>query len=300
MNREISITASAKINIGLAVGEPLPDGYHPIVSIFQAVSLYDELTIRCDGRLNGIKVAGAFDCLPENTTVYKAAKLFGEQLGEDIAVEISVEKGIPARAGMGGGSSDAAAVLVGLNRLYGNPFEQAQLALLGKGVGADVPYFIAGKGTALVTGIGDIVEPLRTRNDFWIVMVLPDVGIATPWAYAQLDAMRRDVRDALFNSNQFLEAKFRMPKMYYEALRDWDFVNDFQAVVTANFPDLVKVPEVLKSEGAILVALTGSGSGFFGIFESQSQAERASKSMKIPGTQKIMVIKPLETTLKLG
>lgn len=299
MFNEIRIIANAKINIGLAVGEPLSDGYHPIVSIFQAVSLYDELGIKIGSKAGDVTIAGAFDCLPENTTVYKAARLFLDELGENRSVDIEVKKRIPARAGMGGGSSDAAAVLAGLNRLHGNPLDEAQLARLGKKIGADVSYFILGKGTALVSGIGDIVEPIPTRTDFGIVIVLPDMGISTPWAYNRLDQMRH-YSDIGIHPGHLLEAKFTMRKMYYEALTDWDFVNDFHEIALADFPNLMETAEALKAQGAILVSLTGSGSGIFGIFENDVIADQAAASLKIPQTQGIMPLKPLETTLELG
>lgn len=299
MYREIQITTSAKINIGLAVGEPLPDGYHPIISIFQAVSLNDTLDLKLGSKAGDITITGTFDCLPEKTTVYKAARLFLDELGENRSVDILVEKRIPARAGMGGGSSDAAAVLSGLNRLYENPLNEAQLSHLGKRIGADVTYFILGKGTALVSGIGDIVEPMPTRNDFGIVMVLPDMGISTPWAYNRMDQIRHN-SNIRCSPSHLLEAKSNFRKRYYDALTNWDFVNDFHEIFVADFPILMKIVEALKAQGAILVSLTGSGSGVFGIFESDLAAEKAAVSIKIPQTKGIMTLKPLETTLKLG
>ena len=299
MNHEIRIAANAKINIGLSVGEPLPDGYHPIVSIFQAVSLNDELGMKLGSKTGDVKIAGAFDCLPEKTTVYKAARLFLDELGESRSVDIEVEKRIPARAGMGGGSSDAAAVLAGLNHLYGNPLDEAQLTSLGKKIGADVTYFILGKGTAMVSGIGDIVVPIPTRTDFGIVIVLPEMGISTPWAYNRLDQIRRYTNLGI-SPDHFLEAKFKMRKRYYEALTNWDFVNDFHEIALADFPNLMEIAKALKAEGAILVSLTGSGSGIFGIFESDLIAEQVAASLKLPKTKGIMTLKPLETTLELG
>lgn len=299
MISSIRIKAFAKINIGLAIGDPFPDGYHPIASIFQAVSLYDELVIKLGTLKGGIIVEGDFDCSPEKTTVFKAAQLLKEQLGETRSLAIVVHKDIPAKAGMGGGSSDAAAVLVGLNLLLGKPLDKDLLLQIGRRVGADVPYFIAGKGTAMVSGIGEIIEPLSTRTDFRIVTVVPNVGISTPAAYASLDAKRKMVRH-VHNSSRCSQAIYMMPELYGKACREWDFVNDFQSIVLEDFPELAHMPKALEAHGAVFTSLSGSGSCIYGIFEDEAMALQAAGSLKIPGCTRIMMLKPLETTCELG
>ena len=163
MQKSLQLKAPAKLNLFLEVTGKRPDGFHALESVFQTISLYDDITISLkDSR--GVD----FSCRPESlqtpdNLAVKAAEAFFTATGLQAGVHISLEKGIPAQAGLGGGSSDAAAVLKGLNDLFDRPLDKSALLTLGASLGSDVPFFICG-GTALVTGRGEFVEPGQGRH----------------------------------------------------------------------------------------------------------------------------------------
>ncbi|HWP67825.1 MAG TPA: 4-(cytidine 5'-diphospho)-2-C-methyl-D-erythritol kinase, partial [Rectinemataceae bacterium] len=189
MMQVCKIDACAKINIGLRVGSPGADGYHPILSLFHSVSLFDTLSFARHPAGQGILVRGGFDCPGEETTIYKAIQAFRTATGIVDGLEAEVGKHIPAMAGLGGGSADAAATLVALDRLFDTGFSKGELVDIGAQIGSDVPFFLFG-GAALVSGRGDVVEPIAPRTDFGILLLYPGFGVSTKWAYSRLDEWR--------------------------------------------------------------------------------------------------------------
>ncbi|HWR10869.1 MAG TPA: 4-(cytidine 5'-diphospho)-2-C-methyl-D-erythritol kinase [Rectinemataceae bacterium] len=312
MKREIAIKASAKINIGLEVGEPRPDGYHPIVSIFHSVDIADRLVFSKDASA-GIRVEGAFDCPQEATTVYKAASLFMKRFGIEGGFNAVVEKGIPVMAGLGGGSADAAAALMALNMLYDTKMDTAGLAALGAKIGADVPFFLSG-GAAVVSGIGDVIEPIPPRGDFAILLVEPAFGVSTRWAFAELDSMRRAKRspapaDAAPSEAEAVR-KERLISVFQGSLEKWRFKNSFEEMLYSRFPVYGELERLIREAGAFHVSITGSGSCMYGVFASIDGARGAeAKMMASIGERNgaktlcgmaLHAIKPLETSLLLG
>ncbi|MFA5852671.1 MAG: 4-(cytidine 5'-diphospho)-2-C-methyl-D-erythritol kinase, partial [Spirochaetales bacterium] len=169
MSGQISIKAFGKINIGLEIGYPRKDGYHPIQSIFHSLEIYDTLLFsKTLG--DAIIVEGSFDCPMEKTTVYRATELFMRITGEKGGVKATTIKRIPTMAGLGGGSADAAAAIIALDKLYDTKLGRAKLAALAAQIGSDVPFFLAG-GAAIVSGRGEIIKPIKPRNDFGIILV---------------------------------------------------------------------------------------------------------------------------------
>lgn len=183
--RSVTVLAPAKLNLTLDVTGTRPDGYHTLDMIMQAVSLRERVTLR---RSRGLSLSLPGSRVPanEHNTAYKAALAFFHGTGLLAGAAITVEKHVPVRAGMAGGSADAAAVLVGLNELYGARLSAAELCALGAQVGADVPFSIVG-GTARVTGVGDILEPLKPCPPCFFTVCMPAGGISTPQAYARYD-----------------------------------------------------------------------------------------------------------------
>jgi 4-diphosphocytidyl-2-C-methyl-D-erythritol kinase len=264
------IQAPAKLNLRLKVTGRRTDGYHELVSIMLPVSLFDslEVAVADHGRINltcrGFSVPG-----DENNLVVRAASLFMTQAGIEKGLEIRLTKRIPVAAGMGGGSSDAAATLLVLNTVWAGALSPEALHDLGRQIGADVPFFLYGK-PALARGIGDILEPLGDWPDWCYVIVTPPVQISTPWVYGnfQLKKLTRDELEYIkivlgshaVNISQFLE-------------------NDLETVTSATFPIIDTIKKALIEAGAEGALMTGSGPSVFGVFRSLKEAESARKNL---------------------
>ena len=182
----VTVRAPAKINLTLDVVGTREDGYHLLESLFQSVSIYDTLVARKQWKKGVVLDAPACNCPVEKNTAYKAAVAFFKYTGLNKGVHLSLTKRIPTQAGMGGGSADAAGVLVALNKLFKTELTAEQLCEIGLTVGADVPFCVMG-GTAYVTGIGEKIHPLPPLPDCYIVIAQPDEGISTKEAYAAVD-----------------------------------------------------------------------------------------------------------------
>lgn len=238
------LKAPAKVNWHLAVGRRRPDGYHPISSIFQTCSLHDVIRVETGPGPFRADVSGLGElCEKGCSTLDKAAILWHETTGFDQALAVHVEKHIPSQAGLGGGSSDAASLLLYLNSISSSPMDKASLMALGAEVGCDVPFFISEYRAAYVTGLGEIVQEIAPRSDLRGFIIVPEgEKVSTGAAYAALDG--RGVIPEPEKAQELLE-------IYRRPVSLWSFRNDF---------DLVnKVPEIEVEEGEKLL-LTGSGS----------------------------------------
>ena len=185
MRDRVTVLAPAKLNLALDVVGILPGGYHALDMTMQAISLYERVVIHrspyLDLTLPGSKVKPG----PGNTAI-KAALAFFHYTGLLAGADITIYKNVPVRAGMAGGSADAAAVLVGLNELYGARLSMSELCALGAGIGADVPFALMG-GTCRVQGLGDLIKALPPMPECWFTVVMPDYGVSTPEAFAAYD-----------------------------------------------------------------------------------------------------------------
>ena len=315
MNRQISIKAFGKINIGLDIGYPRLDGYHPIRSIFHSLAIVDTLTLEKSSD-DAILVEGSFDCPMESTTIYKAAELFKRAAGAKGGIKLAVKKEIPTMAGLGGGSVDAAATLVALNALYDARLDRAELGAMAAQIGSDVPFFLDG-GAAIVSGRGEIIKPIKPRNDFGIILVWPGFGISTAWAYAALDSWRAkaSIREKSagqlpgssateFGIEDEMEARFRLKP------EKWDFRNSFGEMLYSANPVYPAIEMALPETGASFVSITGSGSCMYGIYASIDEARGVEGKLEAAIQKRnaektlygmaLRAIKPLETSLLLG
>lgn len=240
----MELKAHAKVNWHLAVGPRRPDGYHPIASIFQTCSLCDVLDVTVSDGPFKVDVTGLEGlCEKGRSTLDKAAFLWHDVTGFDRSVHVHVTKSIPSQAGLGGGSSDAATLLLYLNGISADPMSTPDLMALGAKVGCDVPFFISGCRAAAVSGLGEIVRPIAARGDLrGFIIVTEGEKTSTRQAYEALDG--RAVIPPL-------DSDAEMEKIYRRPVREWSFRNDF--VLVNNVPD---VP-VLDGERLLL---TGSGS----------------------------------------
>ncbi len=281
MPETLTVAACAKINLTLDVFSKRADGYHSLASIFQAVSLRDviRLTRQAEGEPEVTLVCHAPDSasVPDDATnlAFRAAQSALDAAREqgrtvDGGVRIELTKRIPAQAGLGGGSSDAAATLLGVNQLLHLDLDAKTLHALGAALGSDVPFFLMG-GTVAARGRGEQLTPLPDAPPLWLVLVKPDENVSTAWAYGELDA----VPD---------RASHRATKRMEEALRESDRErliafqsNDFELPVFAHFPKLAWLHDELQMAGALGAHLCGSGSALYGIADTEGAAQRIAR-----------------------
>ena len=277
MGPAASVTAQAfaKINLDLRVIGVRPDGYHELRTTFQSIALADTLTftrtrgpfrIECDdpacptGRTNLVWKAAA--------KVWKAAGRKGAPRG----VTVRIEKSIPMQAGLGGGSSDGAAALGALAKLWRVTLRADTLQQMAASLGADVPYFLEG-GTALGLNRGDVLFPLDDIARAWVVVVVPGFGISTKEAFGWWDAKHANV-------GRPFQGRRRGPER--PALRTRS--NDLEKVVARRHPSVSRLVGALKREGAFHASLSGSGSAVFGLFSRRSDAQEAGRALASPRT----------------
>jgi 4-diphosphocytidyl-2-C-methyl-D-erythritol kinase len=264
----LSLLAPAKINLFLLINGCRPDGYHLIFTMFQKVSLWDEIELSVgQGGKKGIYLECPDSKLtsgPDNLA-YQAVELFLEKVGLELAVKILLRKRIPIGGGLGGGSSDAASVLKGMNELTGFPFNRASLHFLGRSLGADVPFFLLDAPAAVGRGIGTELEVVNTPHR-WYVLVYPGFSISTQWAYENCVLTGQD-EDTIFDAD--------------DAIQTAMWRNDLEKVVIARYPEIGRIKTELVALGARAASMSGSGSTVIGSFLSQKEAHRASSSMKV-------------------
>lgn len=263
------VPAFAKLNLDLRVLYKRPDGYHELRSIFQTISLADQIGIRFQpSRRTEIRMSGNVD-IPDNLMV-RAAQLCLAEIRVSAEIDFSLDKRIPMGAGLGGGSTDAAAVLLALPALAGKRIPVERLMHLAAQLGSDVPFFLLG-GTAAVLGRGEELYPVSDLRHRHVLVVSPDVHVSTPDAYRAL--------------SQRLTPESVKPKLEGFQAKLWSgepapAANDFEAVVFQQHPRLKAIRNQLLRAGAAVASMTGSGSSLFGIFDSQ--AERATAANLFP------------------
>ena len=269
MYRVIEI-APAKLNLGLKILRRRPDGYHDIVSVLQTVDLCDRLVFTPAAPGETLVRADHPDVPagPENL-VYRAVELLRRATGARHGVRVDLVKRIPTGAGLGGGSSNAAAALRALDRLWGTCLGPERLAALAAELGSDVPFFLTG-GTAVVSGRGERIRPVDWDGDFWYVLVYPGFPVATAWAYQNV---RIGLTDAAAYGTflDFAEKSGRICAGRLFACLE----NDFLPLVEAVSGDVARILAVLAARGAVACSVSGSGSTLFGVFREARQASAA-------------------------
>ena len=266
MHSAVTIRAHAKINLDLRVLGPRLDGYHELRTVFQSIALHD--VIDCVAREGPL----AIECetagvpLDASNLVWRAAEALWRALrrpGPARDVVIRIQKNIPLQAGLGGGSSDAAATLIALARLWKVPVKPVQLTDVAAALGADVPFFLAG-GTALGLGRGDEVYPLADLPRHWIVLLVPGFGVSTADAYSWYDGERDLQRGASAREPQHVPGPWPS--------RAAQMINDLEAPIARHHPEIDQMRTALRRAGALAAAMSGSGSAVFGLFQKRSEA----------------------------
>ncbi|MBP5417784.1 MAG: 4-(cytidine 5'-diphospho)-2-C-methyl-D-erythritol kinase [Clostridiales bacterium] len=283
---ETTVKAPAKVNLFLRMDGKREDGYHLLYSCMQTLSLYDVIEVSvepAEGKAADVSFfsdCGFLTSDPKKNTVVAAAVRFMERIGpEKYTVSIGLQKNIPSQAGLGGGSSDAAAVLLAMDSLFPGKVSKEELADIALSIGADVPFFLCG-GTALCEGVGEILTPMPDLSGMPMLLLKPQRGVSTPTCYKAFDAMgaenisdeeKKLLKDDLSGDEAPKERLIR-------ACRAW--TNDLQLPAIQSVPEIQDGLDLLSEGGAIFSAMSGSGSAVFGIFESGEAVDRLMESPK--------------------
>lgn len=272
-NYDISLKALAKINLGLDVVRRREDGYHEVRMIMQTIHLYDRLDIKRT-KESGIQIQTNLSFLPvnENNLIYKAAKLLMDEFSITDGVSVKLDKRIPVAAGMAGGSTDAAAMLFGMNRLFSLGLTKRQLMERGVQIGADVPYCIM-RGTALAEGIGEELSPLDPMVKCPVLIAKPSISVSTKFVYQNLK-----LDDATIHPDiDRLIADIRAKNLYDIAAH---MGNVLETVTIPNYPVIDEIKKHMLSHGAVGAMMSGSGPTVFGLFDDEATAKKAYKAMR--------------------
>jgi 4-diphosphocytidyl-2-C-methyl-D-erythritol kinase len=272
-------SAPCKINLHLRVLDKRvdggrTDGYHDIESVFQLISLADEFSVSISGDAGRCEVVSPLMELPAVNTVSKAVDLFRDRTGVSAGVRVELSKKVPAGAGLGGGSSDAAAILVALDRLFATGLGTDGLLPMAERIGSDVPFFLSG-AAAIVEGRGEIVRPIPSRSDLFGVLVWPSVHCPTPEAYRLVDRWH----DAGHDAKTKWPAVTELENLYREPPDRWNFRNSFTAPVLAAWPVIGEALAAIRDSGAAFSEMSGSGSAVFGLFFDEKRADSAQKTL---------------------
>jgi len=302
----ITVKTPAKINLLLYIRGKRDDGFHDIVTVMQMVDLWDEIVLERDERLQLVCSDPNIPTGQENL-ICKAASSLKSYSGIEKGARITLHKYIPVAAGLGGGSSDAAATLFGLNILWGLGYNNSILSAIGGEIGSDVPFFFNGP-VALGYGRGDRLIPLSRNGECWFLLINPGIQVSTAWAYSQVSEVlsgpvrghrarqERIQHNTLDDSKwigPFLKPKFGLTKgdnhikiplpdgVRQEGDRIWLYpFNDLEEVVIKRYPIIEYIKEKMVACGAIYSLMSGSGSTVFGIFRDRSSAEKAHERLQ--------------------
>ncbi len=284
----LSLSSPAKLNLRLDVLGKRSDGYHDLLMVMERINLADEVELKVVER--GIIVTCDEGTIPEDESniAYKAAKEILAYSSRNVGVEIHIKKKIPIASGMGGGSSNAAAVLKGLNHLLKLKLPREKLMAIGAKIGADVPFFLF-EGPAIASGIGDQLKKIKKIPKMSFVVVNPDIKVSTEWAYKNL---------GLNGRNRDHDKKLQeVPSIYNNKKEVVKILNnDLEKVTIKEFPVIALVKELLMAHGAMAAQMTGSGSSVFGIFPDKAVLDKnfskienkANKNWKIFKTENIV------------
>lgn len=272
----MTLRAYAKVNLGLRILNKRPDGYHDIETVFHRINLFDTLRVERSSRL---LLTTESDAVPHDETnlCLRAAKLLQEHERSSAGAAIALTKRIPVGAGLGGGSSDAAATLLALRELWKTGTSDTALGNIASSIGSDVPFFLMDR-SAYATGRGEILQPADVDLPFWIVVVTPPVSISTAWAYKKADGGGKPA----FGLSKFITS--------ITTMSDGSLENDFEPAVFPEHPELLLLKKTLLESGARTALLSGSGSSVFGVFDRDDRARAAAS--RFSGAYSVSLTEP--------
>ena len=267
------LRALAKINLGLDVIRKREDGYHEVRMIMQTINMYDQLEIDIKEE-PGISITTNLPFIPtnENNLVYKAAKLLMDEFHIEKGITVELQKFIPVAAGMAAGSSDAAATMIGMNRLFGLGLTVRQLMERSVSIGADVPYCLL-RGTALAEGIGEKLRPLPPCPNCYVLIGKPSISVSTKFVYEKLDAGNIEEHPDI---DRILEG------LQWHNLNkiSENMGNVLESVTIPAYPIIEEIKNHMKEHGAVNAMMSGSGPTVFGLFDDKMVAERACEALR--------------------
>jgi 4-diphosphocytidyl-2-C-methyl-D-erythritol kinase len=267
MANTFHLESPAKVNLRLEILKKREDGYHEIRTIFQKISLHDTLYFSLKRR-KGIRIRAEHPGLPtgRKNLVYKAIRTMLDQSDYEGGVDVLIEKRIPLGAGLGGGSSNAAATLKALNELLNMNLSRKELRATGAQIGADVPFFLF-EGAAIGSGIGERLRKI-TLPRLWFLLINPGFEVSTRWAYQNLILTKTKYH---FNLHGLLKSSREISDLLY---------NDLEGVVSHRYPEIALMKEMLLSAGSTGALMTGSGPTVFGLFSGEKKATEAYKQLE--------------------
>ena len=289
MTLSVTVRAAAKVNLHLGVGRLRPDGYHPLATVYQTLSVHDDVTVSTSARWNVDLICEddidrASFPTGEDNIVVRAGRLLAAQHGVDHAAEITVRKSIPIAGGLAGGSADAAAALVALDRLWDLQTSDEDLLALAGQLGSDVPFALVG-GTAVGLGRGEIVTRMQDDATRWWVVVPSMVGLSTPAVYRQFDELSPDAPEEV-----------SVPEELVAALADSDnrrlasmLLNDLEAAAIDLRPELGELIEAGERAGALRGIISGSGPTCLFLCSDRGSADRVRLSLIDAGHTRVLV-----------
>ena len=287
---KITLKAAAKVNLILDLTATLENGYHSIYTVMQSIGIYDNITVRILDK-NEIRLSCSDSNMPTDSknTAYKAALYFFEYINDKThGADICIEKNIPSQAGMAGGSADAAAVIVALDKLLNTRLTDTDLYKIGEKVGADVPFCISG-GTRLCLNKGEVMAKLPDFPECYMIVVMPDCGVSTKEAYANYDSADW-IRHPDNEGFLFAATQSDLKTMCNKA------ANVFEQVVEVK--DRVKIKAVMRNHNARLAMMTGSGAAIFGIFDTEKQCMKCAEELKNKFS-KVYLTKPANQSIEI-
>jgi 4-diphosphocytidyl-2-C-methyl-D-erythritol kinase len=279
----MKILSPAKINLFLRICGKRPDGYHELISLMCRITLFDELSLQIGGGKT-IEIHCSHPDVPADETnlAHRAASLFQRKLNSAQGVNIHLNKNIPVAAGLGGGSSNAASVLMALNTYYERPFSREQLMEMGLTLGADVPFFIFQK-PAIATGIGEKLEAFEEGLPYHILLLYQKISVSTAETYQNLNfGLTNDQKKPTSNS---------LKRDRFNPVRH--LTNDLERVTVAKYPEIGLAKEKLLNLGAIGALMSGSGPTVFGLFDNAETAKSANQSLRADKDLKLFLVDPI-------
>ncbi|MGD2038361.1 MAG: 4-(cytidine 5'-diphospho)-2-C-methyl-D-erythritol kinase, partial [Desulfobacterales bacterium] len=279
----MKILSPAKINLFLHICGKRPDGYHELFSLMCRITLFDELSLQI-GRGKTIEIDCTHPDVPADDTnlAHRAASLFQSKLNSTHGVNIHLNKKIPVAAGLGGGSSNAASVLMALNTYYDRPFNRQQLMEMGLGLGADVPFFIFQR-PAIASGIGEQLEAFEGCLPYHILLLYQGFNVSTAETYQKLNfGLTNDKKKP--TSNSLKRDRFKPAR---------HLTNDLERVTVAKYPEIGLAKEKILNLGAIGALMSGSGPTVFGLFDNAETARSAKKTLAADKDLKLFLVDPI-------
>ena len=270
--KRIYIKARAKVNLCLNVLNKRPDGYHNLETVFQKISLYDELYIERTNTNNIELFCNIKELETKSNIIVKAYTKLKEQNPSISGIKITLIKNIPSEAGLAGGSTDCASFLIAMNKLFNLKYSMKDLINIGKTLGADVPSCLQ-KNALLATGIGEIITPINTSLKYYIVIIKPKISLSTKLMYEKLDCKNNIIQK--YNSKKIVKA---LETNNFEMLKE-NLYNVFEETIE-DISEIENLKEILIQNGAKSSILTGSGSCVFGLFSNKEEAKMAYYSLK--------------------